>query len=210
MAKVEVDTYKLFGLKPACEDMSRQEVTSTINRCLVDRRLNRKNAYSYWAHEVEVARNFANPDLPDMRIDFLQFEPAYYHTCTAASAIERGTFIVYEVKSCPEDLKSGHGLNFIGDENYLVFPVEYFEKFNELLYDDANLRKTCRCADYLLFGKQRNGYLGFKEVEHSQFGKEHRQPRTKSASELLLCMIRALLANSNHSDVEHQIKQEVN
>ena len=44
-----------------------------------------------------------------------------------AGEIERGDFIVYEIKSCKEDVYSGNGLNFIGDENYLVTTAECYK-----------------------------------------------------------------------------------
>lgn len=35
-------------------------------------------------------------------------------------ALEHGKFVFVEVKSCMADFKSGHGLTFLGDENWLV------------------------------------------------------------------------------------------
>lgn len=43
------------------------------------------------------------------------------------SGIEKGDFWCYEVKSSVEDFRSGHGLNFIGDYNYIVMPEKVYE-----------------------------------------------------------------------------------
>lgn len=57
------------------------------------------------------------------------------------SGIEKGDFYCYEVKSSIEDFNSGHGLNFIGDYNYLVMPEEvYVAVSNKIPYFD---RGTC-------------------------------------------------------------------
>lgn len=63
------------------------------------------------------------------RVDFMQFKPA---GGTYISDIEKGEFICYEVKSCIEDVYSGHGLNFIGEQNYIVTTLECYKK---LLFD---------------------------------------------------------------------------
>ena len=53
------------------------------------------------------------------RVDFVAFSPGIGgRNC----ALEHGKFVFVEVKSCMEDFKSGHGLTFLGDENWLVCP----------------------------------------------------------------------------------------
>ena len=53
------------------------------------------------------------------RVDFVAFSPgAGGRNC----ALEHGKFVFVEVKSCMDDFKSGHGLTFRGDENWLVCP----------------------------------------------------------------------------------------
>ena len=204
----------VLGIRPACDGMSRKEVTSLLNRELIWCRLERKNAYAYWAHEVEV---YDERKGKGTWVDFMQFEPGGYHAATYPGHVEAGTFICYEVKSCLEDIKSGHGLNFFGDENYLVMPCEVFPKFKEAWhgtseggFEDYD-RKLRECIpsfsgfDIMLYGTARNGRGTFKvnvvNVLH--------RPRTKPASELLLCMMRAMIANSDRSDVDHRIVREV-
>ena len=199
-------------LKPACESMSRKEITSLLSSELVRCVLTRKNAYSYWAHEVEV---YDERKGATTWVDFMQFEPAGYHTATHPGNVERGTFTCYEVKSCIADIKSGHGLNWFGDENYMVIPVELFPKFKRAYYGTFEKEfadrdeKLCKHVQslydfqFMFYGTAGNGRGAFRTVD-DHF---HRLPRTKPASELLLCMMRAMLANSDRSDVSHRIER---
>lgn len=59
------------------------------------------------------------------RVDVMEFNPK---GATYASEIEKGIFTCYEVKSCPEDIYSGSGMNFFGEENYLVTTMECWRK----------------------------------------------------------------------------------
>lgn len=52
--------------------------------------------------------------------DYMKFVPVN----NSVSGIEKGDCYCYEVKSSAEDFRSGHGLNFIGDYNYLVMPTD--------------------------------------------------------------------------------------
>ena len=53
------------------------------------------------------------------RVDFVAFSPGVGgRNC----ALEHGKFVFVEVKSCMDDFKSGHGLTFLGDENWLPLP----------------------------------------------------------------------------------------
>lgn len=195
-------------IKPACKGMTRSEITSLLNQTLVTSRLERRNAYSYWAHEVEV-HDYAKGGT--VWVDFLQFEPDWYHTATHAGCVERGTFTAYEVKSCLSDVKSGHGMNFVGDLNYVVTTIETYEAILRAWNDgdkkvmDAFYDKSLQSVGFLLYGKRKNGSLGFYEIEPMTYG----SCRTKPAAELLLCMMRALIANSDRADVDHMISQAV-
>ena len=70
----------------------------------------------YWADEVTYDYTLADP----IRVDFMRFKPRN----TLPSGLEQSEFLAYEVKSCKADFESGHGLNFIGDLNYVVVPPE--------------------------------------------------------------------------------------
>lgn len=91
--------------------MTRAETTSALSR-LVESRIGRR--CRLWAPEVEVPGGG--------RVDYMGFSP--YGERPDAAALERGTLACYEVKSCMADFESGHGLNFVGDENWLVCPRE--------------------------------------------------------------------------------------
>lgn len=54
----------------------------------------------------------------------MQFSPE--NQCSI-SAIEKGIFTCYEIKSCRADIYSGNGLNFIGEKNYLVVTMECYK-----------------------------------------------------------------------------------
>ena len=204
----------VLGIKPACQGMKRAEITSLLNRELVRLKLERRNAYSYWAHEVEV---WDERKGSTTWVDFMLFEPGGYHTATRPGNIEAGKFTCFEVKSCLEDIKSGHGLNFYGDENYLVMPCEVYPKFKDAWHgtlkgnfkdQDKKLHEcvpTLSSFEFMLYGTGRNGYASFKVNEDHIL----RRPRTKPASELLLCMMRAMIANSGRSDVSHAVVREV-
>ncbi len=53
-------------------------------------------------------------------LDYIGFKPFTPGYVLEPSSVELGTFSCYEIKSCMADFKSGHGLTFYGDENYLV------------------------------------------------------------------------------------------
>ena len=98
--------------------MTRKETTKFLTDLLItDRLLDRQ----YYAKEVTVDANTSKAK----RVDVMQFVPAgVFHV----SDIEKGRFICYEIKSCIQDIYSGNGLNFIGDENYIVTTAETYKK----------------------------------------------------------------------------------
>lgn len=95
--------------------MDRAETTSALSRLVVSRI---KRRCRLWAPEVEVPGGG--------RVDFMGFRP--YGERPDAASIERGTLVCYEVKSCMADFESGHGLNFVGDENWLVCPRDLCDR----------------------------------------------------------------------------------
>ena len=74
---------------------------------------------AYWSKEVTF--DYGTPN--QVRVDYMKFEPLN----NSVSGIEKGDFYCYEIKSCVEDFNSRHGLNFIGDYNYIVCPNELYE-----------------------------------------------------------------------------------
>ena len=77
--------------------MNRKETTKFLSTLLEQRKLS--GLGKYWAKEVSL--DYGSVDVK--RIDYLQFKPP--NQCSV-SAIEKGIFIVYEVKSCKADFKN--------------------------------------------------------------------------------------------------------
>ena len=94
--------------------MTRPEITAKLS-AMLEKKINPRNdPRIYWAKEVtfDYSTNHA------VRVDYMRFVPAN----NSVSGIEKGDVYCYEIKSSVEDFRSGHGLNFIGDYNYLVLP----------------------------------------------------------------------------------------
>lgn len=86
----------------------RRDMTARLSEMVV-RRLRRN--FALVAREVRVDESH--------RVDFVAFSPGHGgRNCS----LEHGRFVFVEVKSCMGDFKSGHGLTFRGDENWLVCP----------------------------------------------------------------------------------------
>lgn len=187
--------------KPACDGMKRSEITRLLDKELVRLRLTKRNAYSYWGHEVWLDRYSEH----ERRVDFVEFVPYDGPMHGDAAHIEHGTFSFYEVKSCVADLRSGHGLNFEGDENWLVMPVELYDRYKELKINDPYVRSKTRFARCLLYGTGKNGRPTFWEQDPPEL--TERPCRKRGASELLFAIMRAMVANSGHSDVDHSMER---
>ena len=185
-----------------CDGMSRPEITALLSRELVRLKLERKNSYSFWAHEVWLDRYTDH----EKRVDFVAFFPHGGVRFTDGAHVERGRFHFFEVKSCMADLRSGHGLNFEGDANFLVIPVEMWEPLKVELIENQEgyISSSIRNTKCLLYGAGRNGKPGFFETG------EYIEPtytRNRGAAELLMCMMRAMIANSGDSCIDHRISK---
>lgn len=98
--------------------MNRKMVTSFLSNLLITKKL--QGIGKYWASEVSIDYGSTNVK----RVDFMQFMPP--NQCSVG-AIEKGQFICYEIKSCREDIYSGNGLNFLGEQNYIVATMECYK-----------------------------------------------------------------------------------
>ena len=124
--------------------INRPEITAKLSE-LVRKRLNSQNMY--YSPEVTFDRGTPN----ERRIDFVGFKAFTPDLATDANSVELGRFECYEVKSCMADFKSGNGLTFYGDKNFLVttkeFEQELYEKMmiprevNGVLVPDKNWTK---------------------------------------------------------------------
>ncbi len=110
----------------------RDETTSELSERVLARL---RREYSLVSSEVWVD--------DDHRVDFVGFRPA--RNSPFPSSIERGEFVFVEVKSCMNDFKSGHGLTFRGDANWLVCPPD----LAQTLYETRQLPKDAAvfCPD---------------------------------------------------------------
>lgn len=121
------------------------------------------------------------------RVDFVGFRPA--RNSPFPSSIERGEFVFVEVKSCMNDFKSGHGLTFRGDANWLVCPPD----LAQTLYETRQLPK-----DAAVFCPDARGHLQKK----FDLGIGSGSSRIASVSELLFRMV-------NHSAYSYRTSREV-
>lgn len=128
--------------------MKRAETTKFLSQLL------EKSCFSgpgkYWAKEVSLDYGFAAGK--PRRVDYMQFIPE--NQCSI-SAIEKGIFTCYEIKSCKDDIYSGNGLNFIGEKNYLVTTMECYK---EILPDFKNGKFTKHIREN--FPECTAGYIG--------------------------------------------------
>lgn len=100
-------------------DSARKQITALLS-ALTEKMISRDyDPRSYWSKEVTFDYGTPNP----VRVDYMKFEPLN----NTVSGIEKGDFYCYEVKSCEADFLSGHGLNFVGDYNYIVCPNELYD-----------------------------------------------------------------------------------
>lgn len=166
--------------------MERKEITEFLSDLLVRTRLS--GIGKYYASEVSI--DYGTKDV--RRVDFMQFVP---ENQISISGIEKGIFICYEVKSCVEDYKSGHGKNFVGEKNYFVMPMETYKQLT------AELLKNYYYAGVMVpVPVTRDIYDEFEDPtpldsdtkwELRVINPCHPQGRKRSMSELLFCMLRA-------------------
>lgn len=156
--------------------MQRNETTTQLSD-LVKKRLSNKTAF--WAEEVEL-------DFGKSRVDFIGFKPFnFLQNGMCPASIDKGIFSFYEVKSCMADFKSGHGLTFVGDENYLVCERELANSLYE--------KNLLPCGVKVIVPNKPRTALVVAFDLSSSFGDWSR--RTKSSSELLWNMISARKSN---------------
>ena len=105
--------------------MSRKDITALLLDVLINSRLSDRK---YYAKEVTIDYGTTHPK----RVDVMQFIPG---GVVYPSDIEKGTFTCYEIKSCKADVYSGNGLNFFGEQNYIVTTMETYKKLQPDIRD---------------------------------------------------------------------------
>jgi hypothetical protein len=185
--------------------MNRKETTAFLGKLLETDRLSGMG--KYWAREVSIDP-WTSKGKPK-RVDYMQFVPD--NQCSI-SAIEKGIFICYEIKSCKEDVYSGNGLNFLGERNYIVTTMECYKdlvpdmkygrkfwKHLEKASPDSSshvgimvaIPNTADLLDELENPTPLDDGCDFRDwtlatVMHCRIG-----PRKRSMTELLFCMLRS-------------------
>ncbi len=117
-------------------------------------------------------------------MDYMAFRPAARADTATDGDVERGTFSFFEVKSCMADFESGHGLNFEGDENFLVCERELADE----LYRALRLPVA---AAVLVPDKSRTRLI---EAYHAP--DPYHTGRTRSAAFLLFQIMRRMAASN--------------
>lgn len=151
---------------------SRTDITEQLSN-LVRKRVNSRTPY--WADEVYTEPAMFTQSVP--RVDFMAFYPNW-ETSSGVMAVSKGIFEFYEVKSCMADFKSGHGLNFEGDKNFLVCPFDLAVQ----LYKRRELPNYCTvlCPD-------KNYSRLLKKIETGP--NPGFSTRKRSTEELLMCLL---------------------
>jgi hypothetical protein len=109
--------------------MSRRDVTEELSE-KVEKKLRRQ--FALVAREVWVD--------PDHRVDFMAFSPG---VGGRNMKLEHGRFVFVEVKSCMADFKSGHGLTFRGDDNWLVCPRDLADELRDKMLLPLGVQVYC-------------------------------------------------------------------
>ncbi len=180
------------------EQMDRKKITKFLGNLLVSDRFRDR---TYWAKEVSI--DYGTKDIK--RIDFMQFEPA---GVTSISAIEKGIFTCYEIKSCRNDVFSGNGLNFIGEKNYIVTTMECWKNIQEDMRCgrlDVHIEECCPNSSHHygimvaipLWSKAEDEYINPTPLDQAKDWKLavvipcRQGPRKRSITEMLFYMLRS-------------------
>lgn len=164
--------------------MNRKETTKFLGKLLIRERFS--GIGKYWASEVNI--DYGTADVK--RVDFMQFEPA---GVVGISAIEKGIFVCYEVKSCKADFESGFGRNFIGEKNYFVMSMStYKEVIHDIPHNVGVLVAIPKYADKTEeFENPTELSADLSEWKLCVIRQAHQQLRKRSMTELLFCMLRS-------------------
>lgn len=158
----------------------------------------------YWAREVSIDPFHSKESGLSKRVDFMQFIPPGQST---VSAIEKGIFVCYEVKSCREDVFSGNGLNFIGEKNYIVTTMqcykEILEDYRNGTLDEHVKKMNGKKRSYGILVAMPSGEDPYEEMKNPTLLESeckwelktmiqcYECYREKSMTELLFCMLRS-------------------
>lgn len=193
--------------------MNRKETTKLLTDILISDKLSDRK---YYAKEVTLDYGTNK----QKRVDVMQFSPkGVIHT----SDIEKGTFTCYEVKSCIQDVYSGHGLNFYGEKNFIVTTMETYRELQKDINSGLEhyIRSLCPYTS-LNFGVMVPVPRSINLKDTEALYKEYTSPtpfegntlnwklwtamhcneghRDRSTSELLFCMLRSKHSYTNKEE----------
>ena len=103
----------------------RKETTKLLSESLEHYINPKSDPRIYWAKEVTFDYGTSN----QIRVDYMKYKPIN----NTISGLEHGDIYCYEIKSCYDDFVSGHGLNFIGDYNYIVCPTDLIDLITPMI-----------------------------------------------------------------------------
>lgn len=167
--------------------MNRKEITEWLRKLLIENKLQGFGKH----YSSEVTFDYGTKKV--RRIDFLLFEPLNQ---MCIDSIEKGTFTVFEIKSCKADFKSGYGRNFIAEKNYYVMTMETYKS---LLYKEI-AELPPEVGVYVAIPTSKDVYDEFvspTDIESDCKWKLHcikksiGGNRYRSMIELLFCMLRS-------------------
>jgi len=164
--------------------VNRKETTDFLGKLLISKKIG--GIGSCYASEVSI--DYGTKDVK--RVDFMQFVPDGVY---GISAIEKGIFICYEVKSCKADFESGFGRNFIGEKNFFVMPMKTYK---EVIHDIPNgigvIVPIPKYVDKVAeFENPTELTMDLSEWELCTIRYADPQLRKRSMTELLFCMLRS-------------------
>lgn len=169
--------------------MKRKEKTEML-RSLLKVKLNSKRGVHSAA---EVSLDYGTKNVK--RVDFVSFEP---RDQMSIAGLESGAFTFYEVKSCREDFKSGFGLNFEGDRNYVVTDMPTYKDLvahgdfdDSKMFDIGVIVTIPKGANVLDEFEKPNNLTTAIDWELVVVKSARRKQRKRSIGELLFCMLRA-------------------
>lgn len=169
--------------------MKRKEKTELLRKLLREKLNSKRGVHS----SAEVSLDYGTKNVK--RVDFVSFEP---RDQMSIAGLETGVFTFYEVKSCREDFKSGFGLNFEGDRNYIVTDMLTYKDL--LSHGDLDDSKMFNIGVMVAIPKGVNVLDEFERPNNLTTAVDwelvvikaaRRKQRKRSIGELLFCMLRS-------------------
>lgn len=171
--------------------MNRKKITKFLSDLLIYDKLTGQGKY----YASEVTLDYGHGKGKEKRVDFMQFVPVNQ---ISVSGLEKGKFICYEVKSCKEDFNSGCGLNFVGEQNYIVTTMQTYKDILPevqklgihigIMVAIPRVRSALNDFDNPTSIPEDNSYSNWKlEIVKPSYNGN----RKRSMIELLFCMMRS-------------------